>query len=69
LKNSKMVFKSFKKIRTNNLDIDNYGIYYCAKTQSKTRCMLDLAKNDKCMNLVNSAQIQSLKFWEIFRFC
>jgi hypothetical protein len=27
LKNSKLLFGSFKKIRTKNLDVDNYEIY------------------------------------------
>jgi hypothetical protein len=27
LKNPKMIFESFKKIGTNNFDVDNYEIY------------------------------------------
>jgi hypothetical protein len=34
LKNSKIMFESFKKIGTKILEIDNYEIYYCAKNES-----------------------------------
>jgi hypothetical protein len=36
LKKSKIALKSFKKIGTKNLDVDNYMIYSCAKKQFET---------------------------------
>jgi hypothetical protein len=43
-KNSKKALKSFKKIGTKNLDIDNDEIYYCAKNQSENYCILGSGK-------------------------
>jgi hypothetical protein len=52
LKNLKVAFESFKKIRIKNLDIDTYEIYYSAKNQSKT-LYFSLNKNNKSVKISN----------------
>jgi hypothetical protein len=56
-KNSKMVFKCFKKFGTKNLDIDNDEIYQCAKNQFENRCIL------------GSGKITNLSKFQTFELC
>jgi hypothetical protein len=56
-KKSKMAFQSFKKFEIKNLDVHNYGIYYCAKKSIQNSFYFRLSENDKSidLDLVNSA--------------
>jgi hypothetical protein len=50
---SKMIFKSFQKIRTKNIEIENYEIYYCAKKSILNSLYFGLSKNNKLAKISN----------------
>jgi hypothetical protein len=57
LKKIKKGFEKFQKNQKKNLNIDNDEIYYCAKNQSKNRCIL------------GSGKITNLPKFQTFELC
>jgi hypothetical protein len=58
LKHTNVKFENFKKFRKNNLDIDNYEIYFCVKINLKL-IIFSLSKYDKSAKFSNLETMHS----------